>query len=105
MRSPIGGYSLQCCYGQNGTLVRDHQGGSRDASPPSVNFYAHVLRDLVPYVVCCKSSMGAGCSKYFTSRPSGDDAGYALQRPGEIQSSYRLERIKKSLPLNGRPKY
>ena len=78
----MAGRGQQCCYGSNGVLVKENPGGSADASSPFFNYYSHVLRDLLPYVLCCKNKDIPRCDIYFSTRPSGDESSYRFPRPG-----------------------
>ena len=81
-------FGQQCCYGENGILVKGGKGGgSADINSPLNNYYYHVLRDLLPYILCCENSMNVGCDRYFERRPSGDENGYVFSKPGKKCSS------------------
>ena len=74
----------QCCYDNIGNLmILSPGGGSADSISPKSNFNMHLLEDLVPYVVCCKSGEGtSNCGAYYNHRPSGEAIKYVLPIPG-----------------------
>ena len=79
---PDNGRGQQCCYGNNGVLIQNDRGGSADASSPLSNYYSHVMRDLLPYVLCCKHDITPKCDIYFSTRPSSDGSLYKFPKPG-----------------------
>ena len=86
--SPNDNFGQQCCYGKDGVLVKDDPGGSTDASSPVSNYYAHVLRDLLPYILCCKDVEFSPCDTYYYGRPSGSETGYMFPKPGRYSKSF-----------------
>ena len=62
----------QCCYDNNGDLVTGQPGGGNaDKTSPLVNFNQHILDDLLPYVLCCHTSLTmVPCDRYEDLRPS-----------------------------------
>jgi AMOP domain/Nidogen-like len=74
----------QCCYTRSGGLIRDpSQGaGTEDciAGEGSLsNIIGHVLKDVVPFIACCKLSNS--CDDYFRERPSDDGSRFVPPRP------------------------
>jgi AMOP domain/Nidogen-like len=74
----------QCCYDERGVLIRDpNQGaGTEDciAGEESLsNIIGHFLKDVVPFIACCKLSNS--CDDYFRERPSDDGSRFVPPRP------------------------
>ena len=76
----------QCCYSKNetGNLVKGPSGGgSADSYSPNTDYNQHLIRDLVPYILCCKAGPGVpDCTTYYQARPSGSETNYELPVPG-----------------------
>ena len=84
-------YGQQCCYSntQAGNLVKGPSGGgSADSYSPSTDYNQHLIRDLVPYILCCKVDPALpSCSDYYEARPSGSEMSYELPVPAVISST------------------
>lgn len=78
------GSGQQCCYRENGNLVKgEPSGGSVDITSPNVNYNRHLINDVIPYLSCCKGQTGStNCDVYYQRRPSGNEMGYILPIPG-----------------------
>ena len=78
------GSGQQCCYRENGNLVKgEPSGGSVDIMSPNVDYNRHLSDDIVPYLYCCKTAAGTSkCNEYYQWRPSGEERGYVLPIPG-----------------------
>jgi AMOP domain/Nidogen-like len=74
----------QCCYAQGGGLIRDPSQGAGTADCIAgdralSNTIGHFLKDVLPYIVCCKLSNS--CANYYRERPSDDGSRFVPPRP------------------------
>ncbi len=85
VKGPSGGGSADSYSpSTNYNLVKGPSGGgSADSYSPSTNYNQHLIRDLVPYILCCKVDPALpSCKDYYEARPSGSEMGYELPVPG-----------------------
>ena len=82
-RPDSGGSGQQCCYGDDGVLMKSQVGGTADSASPLYKYYTHVLQDLMPYVLCCKGKESL-CGSYVEGRPEGSETDYRLPLPGNL---------------------
>lgn len=83
------GSGNECCYKNNALLVGPSSGGSVDKVAPDVNIIDHFLKDVIPYIYCCKGDQDAKkarCDLYYDSRPSDDGSSYQPPIPGKAKS-------------------
>jgi hypothetical protein len=61
-----------------------------DRSSPLLDFNKHVLDDLLPYVLCCRSGSMSPCGEYERLRPSilRSAQAYEIPVPGNPPSTY-----------------
>ena len=72
----------QCCYGSNSQLlVGPLGGGTVDLVPREISEGRHFIRDVLPYLLCCKGSL-FNCNNYYRHRPSDNGRRYNPPPPG-----------------------
>ena len=80
-RSLTDGSGQQCCYNSRGDLIVGPPGGGTvDIVSPAVNATQHFLKDVLPFLLCCKAGVFSNCGKYYESRPS-DDCSRSIPPP------------------------
>ena len=79
------GPSQECCYDGVGNLLTNSPGGGsvdRFGSATTDSRSAHILRDLFPYVHCCKGQLRR-CTNYYQVRPSDPGIDFFPPIPGK----------------------
>ena len=83
------GPGQQCCYGSSGDIIVGPPGGGTADLVAPTNWkttIAHILVDVVPFVLCC-TGLFKNCNRYYNKRPSDDCSDWPRRPPPGI---YRI---------------
>ena len=70
-RSLTGGSGQQCCYdSSNNIIVGPPGGGTVDLVSPDVSVANHLIKDVLPFWLCCKAGSLSNCGQYYRHRSS-----------------------------------
>ena len=82
-RSQTGGSGQQCCYDDRGRLIIGPPGGGTvELVSADVSFERNFIRDVIPFLLCCKAGIFSNCGEYYEHRPSDNGARFDPPTPG-----------------------
>ena len=91
--SLTGGSGQQCCYDGNGLLVTGPPGdGTVDRVSPDISTVRHFIRDVLPFLICCKAGIFSNCDEYYQRRPSDRGVDFSPPpSPRKMQCAFHVE--------------